>query len=177
MFEITPHNSAIVIETKSHYFIEGVRFGDLCIGSPFFNSFKNSYGDYYLRWFEKKRMDNVFIHRDNNRLMALLKLKIEDESEDYSEMSQKFRPARRLKISSLKVEPNDKGIGEMFMEVIINFAIENRITEIYGTIPIELDQHDKLITYLLKHGFTHNGFKTSDYLIEEVFSLQIKAEI
>ena len=152
--------------------IKTMRFGDLDIKHPFFESFKKIYGDYYNRWFERKRNDSVFVRLDDkNNIKALLKLKIENEDEDYTEMSEKFSPKKRLKISSLKVEKNYKEISELFIKIIYHCASINNVDEIYGTISLSLSNKNMIENYLRKYRFERYGYKSSADLKEEVFLL------
>ena len=64
----------------------------------------------------------------------MLKLKIEDVDEDYSDIIPLFPKAKRLKICSLKVDYTGEKLGERFMRIIFDHALENKVDEIYVTI-------------------------------------------
>ena len=81
-------------------------------------------------------------------------MKIEDENEKYDDYLEPFQPAKRLKISTFKVDDTGKRIGETFVKLIINQAIEEKVAEIYVTI---FDKHKYLIEMLEDYGFK---FKT-----------------
>lgn len=69
------------------YPIKKMLLGDLNINDVFFDSFKKDYPEYNA-WFNRKKNDMVRVVMDNNNnVRALLKLKIENESEDYSNSS------------------------------------------------------------------------------------------
>ena len=79
------------------YPIKKVLLGDLDINDVFFNSFKEDYPE-YEEWFFRKKNDTVSVIMENNKIKALLKLKIENETEDYSNIIPDFKPKKRLKI-------------------------------------------------------------------------------
>lgn len=158
---------------KPDYSLQQVRMGDLDISSDFFTSFIESYSPYYRDWFEKKRDDNALTVKENGLLRGFLKLKIEDVDEDYSDISPIFLPARRLKISSLKVEPNDADISRLFMEIALAEARINNVDEIYATMISDSDYKIRLAGYLEKWGFRKVGRKFSFGIVEDIFTLPV----
>lgn len=151
------------------------RMGDLDISSPFFASFVSSYLPYYYEWFEKKHNDKVLIVSEDYNIRGLLKLKLENPDEDYSDISPIFEPLKRLKICSLKVEPNDADISSIFMRTTIATAIARNVDEIYATITSDSDYKIKLLNYLHKWGFRRVGQKFSYGLLEDVVALRTSA--
>ena len=72
---------------------------------------------------------------ENNKIKALLKLKIENETEDYSNIIPNFKPKKRLKICSFKVSlSSQSGVGKTFLEMSLASARKNKIEEIYAKI-------------------------------------------
>lgn len=70
-------------------------------------------------------------------------LKIENEEENYDFFDIKFKKKKRIKISTFKVIDSGKGIGEIFMKLILEYAQKNNIDEIYITI---FPKYKKLIS-------------------------------
>ena len=76
-------------------------------------------------------------------------LKVENEGEDYKDFLKPFKPARRLKISTLKVADTGKRIGETFIKIIVEKAIKEDVDEIYVTV---FDRQEFLIDMLESYG-------------------------
>lgn len=148
-------------ETKGAI-VQICKFGSLSIKDSFFADFKREYNPYFMDWFKKKANDDVFISIDKKgRLKALLKLKIEDETEDYSDIYPIFQPLKRLKISSLKVNYNGQKLGERFMRIIFQTALNNQVEEIYITIFNNNKSRKRLINMITTWGFEKYGEKES----------------
>lgn len=136
------------------------KFGSLSINDSFFNDFKREYNPYFVNWFNNKADDDVFISTDKKgRLKALLKLKIEDKTEDYSDIYPVFQPSKRLKISSMKVNYNGQKLGERFMRIIFQTALINHVEEIYVTIFNNSKSRKRLIDMIQTWGFEKYGEK------------------
>ena len=135
----------------------------LDINDRFFNTFKQEYFPYYCDWFKKKGKDSVYVSRyDNDKIQAILKLKIENEKEDYSNISPIFSPQRRLKICSLKVEYTGQKMGERFLFICFQTAIDNAVEQIYITIFPNSSQRKRLVGILKQWGFFYWGTKDNN---------------
>ncbi len=64
-------------------------FGNLNIQDSFFDSLKEDYPS-FEKWVNRKSEETVYICRSDNRLMALLYLKIENKTENYADISSPF---------------------------------------------------------------------------------------
>ena len=139
------------------------RMDQLDINDRFFNTFKQEYNPYYCKWFKRKGNDEVYVSRyDNNKIQALLKLKIENENEDYSNISPTFCPQKRLKICSLKVEYSGQKMGERFLFLCFQTAINNSVDQIYITIFPNSSQRKRLVGILKQWGFFYWGTKDNN---------------
>ena len=135
-------------------------FGTLSLEDTFFNTFKREYAPYYYEWFKKKKDDLVYVAKDeNDKIKALLKLKVELEDEDYSTITPLLPPARRLKISSLKVDYSGQKIGERFMRIIFEQALKHKVDEIYVTVYANNSPRLRLIDMIKRWGFLYWGKK------------------
>lgn len=140
--------------------VKEVRMGKLSLEDEFFQSFIEDYRPYYFSWFRVKSLDNVYVSRDTKgNVKAILKLKVEYEDEDYSNIDPPFTPAKRLKISSFKVDYTGQKIGERFMRIIFSHALSNKVDEIYVTIFNNSKQKKRLINLLSYYGFSYYGKK------------------
>lgn len=134
--------------------------GHLSIKDPFFQSFIDEYAPYYYEWFQKKAQDKVYISQSpTGDLYALLKLKLEDSSENYKDIEPEFTPAKRLKISSFKVSYTGSKLAERFMRIIFDQALFYHVDEIYITIYNSSTSRRRLMDLVGKWGFEFHGFK------------------
>lgn len=155
--------------TREEYVVKKKKFGEVNTNSPFFDSFKETYAPYYFQWLEKKKNDDVFVVEESDHILAFLKLKEEDTSEDYSDMHPSLYPANRLKISSLKVTRNKPGIGSRLMGIVFSEAISNNVSEIYGTVAVETPFNKEMDEFLTKWGFSIVAKKVSCGVVENVY--------
>lgn len=155
--------------------LEKVKFGTLTLTDRFFKTFIDEYAPYYYEWFKKKANDFVYVAKDEHGgLHALLKLKEEliDDNE------KKIRPAlpsgNYLKISSLKVDYTGQKLGERFLRIIYDEAVEKKVDFIYYTIYGNSQQRKRLIGMLGKWGFRRWGEKDTG---EQVYVKLMRREI
>jgi len=143
-------------------------FGNINISDSFFDSFREEYPG-FNRWFNQKSEEAAYVCYEAQELAAFLYLKVEDSRESYAEIVPRFRPKRRLKIGSFKVELNGYKLGERFLKIIFDNAIKQRVDEIYVTIfPNSLGRL-RLIRILEDFGFSLHGEKQNDYGNEKVY--------
>ena len=143
------------------------RMDCLSLNDKFFQSFIKDYSPHYITWFFKKASDKVYVSKDaRGNVKAILKLKLEFDNEDYSNIHPSFIPAKRMKISSFKVDYTGQKIGERFMRIIFSCAIKNDVDEIYVTIFNNSQQKKRLVNLLCGYGFYYYGIKDDD---EEVY--------
>ena len=139
----------------------------LSLNDKFFQSFINDYSPHYKTWFLEKSSDKVYVSKDTNgNVKAILKLKVEYENEDYSKILPSFKPAKRLKISSFKVDYTGQKVGERFIRIIISTALKEKVDEIYVTIFNNSQQKKRLVNLLSDYGFRYYGIKDIN---EEVY--------
>ena len=156
---------------KNHHEILIKKFGDVCLSDSFFDSFRQYYEPYYTEWIKKKTMDPVYVVEEHNVPIAFMKLKIEDENEDYTDITPIVRPAKRLKICSFKVKVarRNYGLSNRMMEIAISEAIFNNVSEIYCTIPSECHYKWDLINFLRRYKFQKFGIKKSHGIVEDAY--------
>lgn len=145
-------------------------FGNINLQDEFFNSFR---GDYvgFDKWFNGKagNNDRAYICYEGNALKAFLFLKVEDESENYSDITPAFSKKKRLKIGTFKVVSNGLRIGERFLKIVFDNARQYRVDEIYVTIFDKRPELLSLTSLLEKFGFKYHGEKKSSSGTEKVF--------
>ena len=138
-------------DVRKPVFINYKYLHELDINDTFFDSLKVDYAG-FEKWFKKKQLKEAqaYVTEFDGKLTSFLMLKVENEDEDYKDFLKPFRPARRLKISTLKVADTGKRIGETFIKIIVEKAIKEDVDEIYVTV---FDKQEFLIDMLESYGF------------------------
>lgn len=138
--------------------VEECHLSNLNIEDEFFETFKRDYPE-YEDWFKSKSNDFVFVSKRNDKIIALLKLKIEDEPCEYADIEPHFTKKKVLKISSFKIEPNRTKLAERFMRIIFNYAISHEVEIIYVTFFDNYERKHRLRRLFEKWGFNRWGNK------------------
>lgn len=147
---------------------------ELNLADPFFGSFLEAYGEGFRRWKDRKGNDEVYVVEEDGCLRGLMKLKVETEEEVYDDMSRILIPKRRLKLSSLKVEPNKYDISGMLMRLMLERSEREGIDEIYGTLRPDVSFSRQARQYMEKLGFRKYCEKYSRGIKEDVFVYTIE---
>jgi hypothetical protein len=152
-----------VLSVKREY------LGRIDLNDPFFGSLKKDYIG-FEGWFNRKADEMAYICKGpDGRLLAFLYLKEEGHTEPYSDIKPQFEAKKRLKIGTFKVAANGFKLGERFLTIIFDNALNWRVDEIYVTIfPKDPDQ-ERLILLLRDWGFVKFGKKTTSSGVEEVY--------
>lgn len=153
-----------VLSVKKDY------FGNINLQDQFFDSFRNDYSG-FNKWYNGKagNNDEAYVCYNNNSLAAFLFLKVENENENYFEISPTFTKKKRLKIGTFKVISNGLRIGERFLKIIFDNARQYKVAEIYLTIFDTKPEHLSLISLLEKYGFKLYGEKNTFSGVEKVY--------
>jgi predicted nucleic acid-binding protein len=151
-----------VLAVKKEY------FGNINLNDVFFDSFKQDYTE-FGNWFNKKADNITYICVTDGNVKAFLYLKQEDNNEIYNDIQPSFPQKKRLKIGTFKVTSTGYKLGERFLKVIFDNALQYNVEEIYVTIFNKRDEQLRLIYLLEDWGFKHWGTKTTDNGIEQVF--------
>ncbi len=143
-------------------------FGNIDLQNPFFNTFREAY-DGFNKWFAKKSDEEAYVcYNDNNDILGFLYIKTEDEAENYSDITPTFKPKKRLKVGTFKVEATGFRLGERFIKIIFDNAIERGLHEIYVTLFTDRPELRALYDLLVRWGFCYHGTKTSNGKTESV---------
>lgn len=137
-------------------------FAEVNINDIFFDSFREDYNE-FNEWYKSKFDKVCYVCYSDNYLTAFLYIKIEKiGSEDYSEIKPIFSRKNRLKIGTLKVTSNGYKIGERFLKIVFDNAIQYKVDEIYVTVFDKRQEQVQLIEMLKKWGFVEHGMKTTE---------------
>lgn len=148
--------------------VEKVYFGNVDVNDSFFDSFRSAY-DGFDRWFARKCDEEAYICRsDDNRILGFLYLKTEGTSENYSDIEPQFQPKRRLKVGTFKVESTGFRLGERFIKIIFDNALQRKVDEIYVTLFTDRGELVALEELLYRWGFVFHGIKRNGEQKEKV---------
>lgn len=148
--------------------VKKVYFGDVKLEDPFFDSFREDYRG-FDKWYKRKSDEITYVCYQNDVLSAFLFVKVEDESENYSDITPIFERKKRLKIGTFKVTSNGYKIGERFLKIIFDNALKQKVNEIYVTIFDKRNEQLRLISLLEDWGFKFHGIKSTENGEEKVF--------
>lgn len=144
-------------------------FGNVRLEDEFFDSFRLDYAG-FDKWFKKKSDEVAYVCYGKNRLVGFLYLKVEDTGENYSDITPRFSPRKRLKIGTLKVAAHGLRIGERLLKIVFDNALANRVDEIYVTIFDKTPEQLRLIELLEEWGFAYFGEKQTSTGEEKVYT-------
>lgn len=156
----------VIVETP--VFIKKEFLYNMDLNDDFFTTLRFDYKG-FDNWFIKKQRKEEMAYvtmTKENKVTSFLMLKEEDENEDYSAFEKPFSPAKRIKVSTFKVSDTGKKIGECFIKIMVNEAIQKDVDEIYIT---TFEKQESLIYLLKQYGFklfTHKNTTKSDDIIE-----------
>lgn len=140
--------------------VKKVDFGEIDLKDSFFDSFREDYAE-FDKWFKKKSNEPCYVCYNDTHLTAFLYVKDEKATENYSDITPSLKSKRRLKIGTLKVISNGYKIGERFLKIVFDNAIQYKVDEIYVTVFEKRPEQIQLIDMLLEWGFRKHGIKTT----------------
>ncbi|MDF2405699.1 GNAT family N-acetyltransferase [Morganella sp. Je.2.23] len=123
-------------------------FRDIDLNDRFFNSLKADY-DGFDNWFISKSGNKAYVsYNDNGEMDGFLYLKVENEA--ITDTTPTFERKPRAKLGTFKIDAHGTKLGERFVRLVFQFAMNNNLKEIYVTI---FDKHEGLINLLKRYGF------------------------
>lgn len=143
-------------------------FSELDLNDHFFDSLKEDYKG-FENWFRKKAYEKVYVCKSDKKILGLLYLKMEGEGEPYTDISPPFKPKKRLKIGTIKVELQGFKLGERFLKIVFDNALHFGVEEIYLSTFKKREGQIRLISLLESFGFYEFGDKYSNSGAESVF--------
>lgn len=136
-------------------------FGELKLKDSFFDSFREDYLG-FDKWFNNKANETAYVTFNDKSILSFLYVKPENKDENYSNIDPIFPSKKRLKIGTFKVVSNGVRLGERFLKIIFDNAIQNKVDEIYVTIFDKRDEQKRLISLLEEWGFIYYGKKNTN---------------
>lgn len=145
--------------------------GEIDLRDAFFDSLRNAYVGFDA-WFNRKCDEEAYICQDETgQMLGFLYLKTENKDENYSDISPAFQPKKRLKIGTFKVVATGFRLGERFIKIILDNAIERNVDEVYVTLFEDHPELETLVSLLSRWGFEKFGKKHTG---ETVLTKQMK---
>lgn len=134
--------------------IEYKLFSEINLEDEFFDSLKTDYKE-FSTWFNKKseQGERAFLLEENG-LQAFLYLKVEEGI--VNDVQPPLLEKRRMKIGTMKINPHGTRLGERFIKVAFNMALEYNLDEIYVTV---FEHHEALVSLFIEFGFVKIGEK------------------
>lgn len=134
-------------------------FGNIDVSDAFFDSFREDYPG-FDDWFNRKSDESAYYCTgEGGSVVAFLYLKQEGPEEDYSDIDPPLAPANRLKIGTFKVVSNGFKLGERFIKIIFDNALNFGSEEIYVTAFDHGENQLRLLKLLSDWGFKLHGTK------------------
>jgi len=153
--------------------IEIKKFSELNLEDEFFDSLREDYENFDT-WYKKKEssFEDVFVQCNNGKIQAFLYLKIESDTDVDIEILPPLKTGKKLKIGTFKINAHNTKLGERFIKLIVDRAIEESVDYIYVTI-FNKGLQKPLINLLVKYGFIVSGTKGKEQvLIKDMRSKQ-----
>ena len=175
VFKIDAFLEKVIAENPSlvDYKVLSVRkehFGNIDIQDTFFESFKRDYPG-FENWFNRKAEEIAYICKgENDAILAFLYVKTEGKDEIYNDIQPILVPKRRLKIGTFKVTINGFKLGERFLKIVFDNAMQYNVDEIYVTIFDKTPDQKKLIELIQEWGFKYYGKKGEENVYTRDFS-------
>lgn len=139
-------------------------FADIDINDDFFKSLKDDYPQFEV-WFNGKHIQDAFVQYDENgKISGFLYLKLEEKIVE--DVYPVISAEKILKVGTFKIKSHGTKMGEQFVKIIMDYAINEDVDVCYTTI---FPKHKKLIELVENFGFEEYGEKGSPLNPEKVF--------
>ena len=149
-------------------------FGNVDVSDSFFANFRKDYQG-FDNWFASKCDEEAYIcNTEAGKTLGFLYLKTEEHNENYSDIVPPFKPMRRLKVGTFKVESTGFRLGERFIKIIFDNALQRNVDEIYLTLFTDREELNALVSLIRRWGFTEHGIKRGSNNNEKVFVKKMK---
>lgn len=144
--------------------IKQQKFSDVNLSDPFFSTLKKDYPK-FENWFNSHPDRNAYVLYDDTRnIQGFLHLK--NESGIINDIRPKINASKILKVATFKVVAHGTKMGEQFIKVIMDNAINQSADLCYVTI---FPKHQNLIKLVQSFGFEEYGEKGDTLNPEKVY--------
>ena len=143
-------------------------FAEIDLQDPFFQSLKNDYLG-FEDWFRRKKDQDAFVQYENNKIIGFLYLKVEENIVD--DVIPAIIANKILKVGTFKIDAHGTKMGEQFIKIIMDYAVNEDVDVCYVTI---YEKHDSLINLVQQYGFEQYGIKGSGIYKENLGRNKVK---
>lgn len=144
------------------------KFSEIDLNDSFFQSLREDYPG-FDSWFIRKSEQKAFVQYENNNIIGFLYLKLEEEIVE--DVVPEIKANKILKIGTFKIVAHGTKLGEQFIKIILDFALEENADVCYVTI---FEKHSNLINLVQQFGFEKYGTKGDGLNKENVYLKQMK---
>ena len=128
-------------------------FAEIDLQDTFFQSLRNDYPD-FDNWFKRKSNQDAFVQYENNKIIGFLYLKVEEKLVD--DVVPNIFANKILKVGTFKINAHGTKMGEQFIKIIMDYAVNENVDVCYVTI---YEKHNSLIELVQQFGFEYYGTK------------------
>lgn len=142
-------------------------FREINLSDRFFDSLKEDYED-FENWYGKKQAnhEDAYVQYDkDNNLQGFLYIKMEEEK-IVKDVIPNIEAERIMKVGTFKIDAHGTRMGEQFLKVLFDYAIDNNADVCYVTI---FEKYRGLIELISRYGFKEWGIKEKGGKTEKVF--------
>lgn len=144
-------------------------FNEIDLNDKFFDSLKTDYPD-FEDWYIRKRDQDAFVqYNEAGNIEGFLYLKIEENA--VKDVHPYILGKRILKVGTFKIDSHGTRLGEQFIKILVDYAINEKVDLCYVTI---FPKHEGLINLIKRFGFFEYGEKGKGLFQEKVFVKDMK---
>jgi len=143
-------------------------FAEIDLQDPFFQSLREDYPG-FNDWFRRKSNQYAFVQYEDGKIIGFLYLKVEDTVVD--DVEPRITANKVLKVGTFKIEAHGTKMGEQFIKIIMDYAVNENVVVCYVTI---YEKHSSLINLVQQFGFEMYGVKGTGSYKENVYLKQMK---
>lgn len=143
--------------------IQSRPFVQIDLADPFFDSLKESYAG-FSDWFARKAPENAYVSYEDGKLQAFLYLKIEQGQ--VTDVTPPLNTTQCLKVGTFKINAHGTKLGERFVKIIVDTALNRDLRLAYVTV---FPEYEPLIRILETYGFALKGKKEGPSGVEDVY--------
>lgn len=138
-------------------------FSEVDLKDPFFQSLRDDYPG-FDEWFKGKKDQDAFVQYEGSQIIGFLYLKVESQIVD--DVVPNICAEKILKVGTFKINAHGTKMGEQFVKIIMDYAINEKVDVCYVTI---FEKHESLINLVQQFGFEYHGVKGSGDRQENVY--------
>lgn len=145
------------------------RFKEIDLKDAFFQSLRADYPG-FDDWFSKKGSEYAYVQYEDNAIKGFLYLKTEEILVD--DVIPNIKANKILKVGTFKIDAHGTKMGEQFIRIITDYAVNNNMDVCYVTI---YQKHGALIDLVQQFGFELYGTKGEGTVKENVYLKRMKS--